>query len=74
MEIGRKLENVSSITAMDAGTVFKYAGEYYITTDAVDSIRGCYVRCVNLQTGELKSFSEDIVCEYFTETKLLIRG
>ena len=72
MEIVRKAGNVTSVVSMDAGTVFKYAGEYYITTDAVDSIRGCYVRCVNLQTGEFKSFSEDVVCEYFTETKLLI--
>lgn len=72
MEIARRSENVTSIAAMDPGTVFKYAGEYYITTDAVDSIRCRDVRCVNLQTGELKSFHEGTVCEYFTEIKLLI--
>lgn len=72
MEIARRSKNVTSIVSMDAGTVFRYAGEYYIVTDKVDCIMGGYVRCVNLQTGELKSFCEGTVCEYFTETKLLI--
>lgn len=72
MGIARRSKNVTSIVCMNAGTVFKYANEYYIVTDKVDIICGNYVRCVNLQTGELKSFAEDTVCEYFTETKLLI--
>lgn len=72
MEVIRQTENITSIVSMDAGTVFKYAGEYYMVTDKVDCIMGGYVRCVNLQTGELKSFREGTVCEYFTESKLLI--
>ena len=72
MEVIRKSGNVTSIVCMDAGTVFKYAGDYYMVTDKVDCISNYYVRCVNLQTGELKSFSDGTVCEYFTKTKLVI--
>lgn len=72
MKIARRCKNVTSIVSMDVGTVFKYADEYYMVTDKVDCIMGDYVRCVNLQTGELKSLLEGTVCEYFTETKLLI--
>ena len=73
MEIAMRSKNVTSVVTMDAGTVFKYANEYYMVTDKVDVICGNYIRCVNLQTGELKSFHEGTVCEYFTDTKLLIR-
>ena len=72
MEIARRSKNVTSIVSMDAGTVFKYANEYWMTTNRVDRITGSYVMCVNLQTGELRSFPECTVCEYFTDTKLLI--
>ena len=72
MEIARRSKDVTSIVSMDAGTVFKYANEYWMTTSTVDRITGSYVMCVNLQTGELRSFREGTVCEYFTETKLLI--
>lgn len=72
MEIARKSKNLTSIVSMDAGTVFKYADEYWMTTSTVDRITESYIMCVNLQTGELKSFLEGTVCEYFTETKLLI--
>ena len=72
MEIARRSKNVTSIVSMDASTVFKYANEYYMVTDKVDIICGDYIRCVNLQTGELRSFPEGTVCEYFTDTKLLI--
>lgn len=72
MEIERRIKNVTSVVSMDAGTVFKYADEYWMVTDKVDIINGDYVRCVNLQTGELKTLREGTVCEYFTETKLLI--
>ena len=69
MEIAIRPKNLTSIVSMDAGTVFKYANEYWMTTSTVDH---SYVMCVNLQTGELKSFREGTVCEYFTDTKLLI--
>lgn len=72
MEIARRSKYVTSIVSMDAGTVFKYADEYYLVTDKVDVICRDSIKCVNLQTGELKSFPEGTVCEYFTETKLLI--
>lgn len=72
MEIARRSKNVTSVVSMDAGTVFKCANEYYMVTDKVDVICGNCIRCVNLQTGELKNFHEGTVCEYFTDTKLLI--
>ena len=72
MEIARRSKDVTSVVSMDAGTVFKYANEYWMTTSTVDRITGSYIMCVNLQTGELRSFPEGTVCEYFTETKLLI--
>lgn len=72
MEIARRPKNVTSVVSMDASTVFKYADEYYMVTDKVDVICCNYIKCVNLQTGELKSFHEGTVCEYFTDTKLLI--
>ena len=72
MEVIRKSGSVMSVVSMESGTVFKYAGDYYMVTDMVDIIRGDYVKCVNLHTGELKNFVEGTVCEYFTECKLLI--
>ena len=61
MEIARRSKNLTSIVSMDAGTVFKYANEYWMTTSTVDRITGSHVMRVNLQTNAVDCITDGYV-------------
>ncbi|MBQ4122255.1 hypothetical protein IJD44_00800 [bacterium] len=57
---------------VEAGVVFKYENEYYMTTEEITDNYDDVCNCVNLGSGELLSFDIDTMVEVL-DAELVIK-